>query len=108
MRENVDKFFALLESDAEVKRQLDEAIAFYPGSLEIRDALLTDTMLPLAKSLGLEFTLKELRAYETKKKLNFEGPAVKDAPEGFDQYDIPEYWIVDKGWSYVDPTEDKK
>lgn len=108
MKENVEKFFALCESDPTVQQALDEAIANYPGSLEIRDALLEDTMLPLAASLGLEFTLKELRAYETKKKLYFEGPAAADGSDSPDRYDIPEYWLVDKGWSYEDPVKWKE
>ena len=101
MKENVGKFFELYNKDGEVRKALEEAIANYPGSLDIRDAMLSETMLPLAESLGLPFTLAELRAYETKKKLNFEGPIVKDAPEGFDQYDAPEYWLVEHGWSYT-------
>lgn len=104
MRENVDKFFALMDSDSKIREQLDEAIACYPGCLDIRDAMLSETMLPLAKSLGLEFTLSELRAYETKKKLYFEGPEMKDLPEGVDQYEAPEYWLISHGWDY--DTED--
>ena len=85
MKENVGKFFELLDSDPGVRQRLDEAIANYPGCIDIRDAMLSETMLPLAQSLGLEFTLAELRAYETRKKLYFEGPEMKDLPEGVDQ-----------------------
>ena len=105
MRENVDKFFRLMDADPSVRQKLDEAIAMYPGCLDIREAMLSETMLPLAKSLGLEFTIKELRAYETKKKLLFEGPEMKDLPEGVDQYDAPEYWLINHGWDY--DTSDK-
>lgn len=104
MKENVGKFFALMDSEPQVRKELDEAIANYPGCIDIRDAMLSETMLPLAASKGLPFTLQELRAYETRKKLYFEGPELKELPEGVDQYDAPEYWLISHGWDY-DTTE---
>lgn len=108
MKENVGKFFELLDSDPGVRQRLDEAIANYPGCIDIRDAMLSETMLPLAQSLGLEFTLAELRAYETRKKLYFEGPEMKDLPEDVDQYEAPEYWLISHGWDYDTEGMDKK
>ena len=39
MNENVEKFFALYNSDETLRRRIEEAESNYPGSLEIRDAV---------------------------------------------------------------------
>ena len=94
MLENAEKFFELYAKDEELRRRVLEAEANYPGSLEIREAVVEDVLLPIADELGLPFTLGDLRAFETKHKL-------KNAPN----LDVPiedpvDYWLLDKGWTY--------
>ena len=62
MIENAEKFFALYKTDEALRTRVQEAVACYPGSLEIREPLAEDVLLPIAQELGLAFTLAELRA----------------------------------------------
>ena len=48
---------------------MEANVAAYPGSYEIREALTEFALLPVAEELGLGFTIQELRAYETRLKL---------------------------------------
>ena len=100
MIENAEKFFALYTRDEKLRKRVLDAEACYPGSLEIREAVVEDVLLPIADELGLPFTLGDLRAYETKHKLkNAPNP---DLPieEGETIEDPVDYWLLDKGWSY--------
>ena len=65
MKENVEKFFALYNSDPGLKKRVKDAEAAYPGSLELREPLVEAVLLPVARELGLEFSIKELQDYET-------------------------------------------
>lgn len=101
MNENVAKFFELYDSDSELRRRISEAEAAYPGSLEIRDAVVTDILLPVAEELGLPFTLRDLRIYETK----LQAERCPDAP--MTERELNEdreyrYWLLGRGWSYSD------
>ena len=70
MADNVNHFFERYETDAALRSRVEEAVACYPGSLEIRESLVEAVLLPIAEGLGLPFTVAELRAYETRKKLS--------------------------------------
>ena len=97
MIENVEKFFALYEQDAQLRAKVAEAEAGYPGSLEIREAVAEYALLPFAEELGLPFTVKELRAYETRVKLRRIKPA--GIPEEGEEIEEPyHYWLLDYGW----------
>ena len=92
MTENVRRFFELYNSDPSLRQRISDAAAAYPGSLEIRDALVQEVLLPAASELGLDFTLAELRAYETRRKLEHsQNGEYDDSFEG--------YWLLDRGWS---------
>lgn len=102
MRENVGKFFERYAGDEALRRRIAEAQANYPGSLEIREAVVEAVLLPEAEALGLPFTVQELRAYETRKKLEASRDgAVSDTDEDFEGY-----WLLDRGWTY--DTDDLK
>ena len=62
MNENVVKFFELYDNDEALRKRIEDAEAAYPGSLEIRDAVIEAVLLPVAKELGLPFTLREENA----------------------------------------------
>ena len=94
MRENVGKFFERYAEDEALRRRIAEAQNNYPGSLEIREAVVEAVLLPEAAALGLDFTVQELRAYETRKKLEASRDgAVSDTDEDFEGY-----WLLDRGW----------
>lgn len=105
MNEAVTAFFDVCNSDPDLRRRVAEAEECYPGSLEIREALVKAVLLPIAAELGYEFTVEDLRAYETRLKLriakkNSEGSAEEDAESGFTGDDSPvHYWLLDYGWS---------
>lgn len=94
---NVEKFFEIYNADEALRRRVAEAEAAYPGSLEIRESVVEEVLLPFAAELGLPFTVKELRGYELKLKLQRARP---DAPFAEDE-EIEEqasYWLLDRGW----------
>ena len=100
MIENAEKFFELYSKDEALRRRVLDAEAMYPGSLEIREAVVEDVLLPIAAELGLPFTLKDLRAYETRHKLKNAPKADEPIREGEEIEDPVDYWLLDKGWTY--------
>ena len=91
MKENVEKFFALYNSDPALKKRVKDAEAAYPGSLELREPLVEAVLLPVARELGLEFSIRELQDYETAHYARLH----RDDDE-------TEYWLIHHGWSHDD------
>ncbi len=101
MTENVSKFFEKYYNDPALHALVEEAVACYPGSLEIRESLVEAVLLPIAEELGLPFTVAELRAYETRKKLSRIKPDVPiEEGEEDDDADFEGYWLLDRGWEH--------
>lgn len=96
---NVEKFFEIYNSDPELRKRAKQAEECYPGSLEMREGVVEFALLPLAEELGLPFTVKELRIYETCEKMHRSRdiPISDDEPE-----ELPEFWLIDKGWDLED------
>ncbi len=99
MLEQAAAFFELLEGDEALRGRLDQAEAAYPGSLEIREAVVEDVLLPFARELGYDFTLEELRTFETRMKLKNARPDVP-IEEGEEDVEPRRYWLLDHGWTY--------
>lgn len=99
MVEHAEAFFARCAEDAALRERLREAEENYPGSLEIREAVVEDVLLPIARELGYDFTVGELRTYETRLKLRNARP---DLPVEEDEEieDPTHYWLLDHGWTY--------
>ena len=97
MVENAEKFFDRYREDEALRRRVAEAEAMYPGSLEIREAVAEEVLLPIAAELGLPFNLKDLRAYETRVKLKNAKPN-QPIEEGEEIEDPVDYWLLDHGW----------
>ena len=99
MTENVSRFFEQCDSDPALRSRVEEAVACYPGSLEIRESLVEAVLLPIAEELGLPFTVSQLRAYETRKKLSRAKPdtPIEEGEEDEDA-DFEGYWLLDRGW----------
>lgn len=100
MRENVDKFFDRYDAEPELRARVQEAMDCYPGSYEIREPLVEFVLLPIAQELGLEFNVAELRAYETKKKLD-RARLMEEDVEYYDE-DFEGYWLLERGWEQAD------
>ena len=99
MTENVSKFFEQYDRDLALRARVEEAVACYPGSLEIRESLVEAVLLPIAAELNLPFTVDELRAYETRKKLSRIKPDVQiEEGEEDEDADFEGYWLLDRGW----------
>ena len=99
MNENVVKFFELYDNDEALRKRIEDAEAAYPGSLEIRDAVIEAVLLPVAKELGLPFTLRDLRVYESvmsAKRCPDEEMTEKELSESGEY----SYWFNGRGWSY--------
>ena len=83
MLENAEKFFALYREDAALRKRVAEAEAAYP------------------------FTVKDLRAYETRLKMrNLQPDEAISEDEPVDD-DPVSYWLLDRGWEN-DPKYFKK
>lgn len=101
MNENVVKFFERYDSDPALRQRISEAEAAYPGSLEIRDAVVSAVLLPVAEELGLPFTLLDLRVYETKMQA-LRSPDREMTQEELEDDREYSYWLNGRGWSYAD------
>jgi len=101
MTENVARFFARYDAEPALRARVEEALAFYPGSLEVRESVAQSVLLPIAEAEGLPFTLQELRAYETKKMLSRIKPDVPiEEGEEDEDADFEGYWLLERGWDY--------
>ncbi len=100
MIEQAEAFFERYAQDSEMRERLLAEEACYPGSLEIREAVAEDVLLPFARALGYEFTLEELRTYETRVKLRNARPDVPVAEDEEIDDDPHRFWLLDHGWTY--------
>lgn len=90
---NCAAFFEKYRSDSQLRERLAELETMYPGSLENREAVAEEVLLPVAEELGLPFTVRDLFEYEN---LCF----VRERAEESD--DVPEertYWLINHGWN---------
>ncbi len=104
---HVEEFFARYDTDPALQAKVEAALACYPGSLELRESVVEHVLLPIAEELGLPFTVGELRAYETRKKLHNMKPDIP-VEEGEPVEDPPVYWLLDSGWEWDDTPVRKK
>ena len=99
MNENVVKFFELYDNDEALRKRIEDAEAAYPGRLEIRDAVIEAVLLPVAKELGLPFTLRDLRVYESVMSAK-RCPDEEMTEEELSESGEYSYWFNGRGWSY--------
>lgn len=92
--ENVVKFLDRYDSEPELKRKVDEAVENWPGSLENREYLVEDVLIPIATEEGLPFELADLRKYEMHLKMMRN----KDVDVSDEEYVEYVYWLMDRGW----------
>ena len=104
---HVEAFFARYDTDPALQAKIEDSLACYPGSLELRESVVEYVLLPVAEEVGLPFTVDELRAYETRKKLHNMKPDVP-VEEGEPVEDPPVYWLLDSGWEWDDTPIRKK
>ena len=98
---NTELFFERYAVDPALQNKVAEALANYPGSLELRESVVEYVLLPIAAEEGLPFTVAELRAYETRKKLqNRKEDVPIDENEPLEEQE--EYWLLDRGWEWDD------
>ncbi len=104
---NVEQFFERYDSEPALREKVEEALACYPGSLEVRESVVEYVLLPVAAEEGLPFTVQELRAYETRTKLQ---NRKEDVPIDEDEplEDPPTYWLLEKGWEWDDTQVRKR
>ena len=91
MIEQAEAFFERYAADPELREQLRREEESYPGSLEIREAVVEDVLLPAARALGYDFTLEELRNARPDLPIP-EDEEIDDDPHRF--------WLLDHGWTY--------
>lgn len=96
MANGAAEFFEKYNSDPELQKEVAEAEMYYPGSLEVRESVVKNVLLPIAQKHGYDFTIKELRAYETKLKMQAFAWKEGDEPEPDDGE--KHYWLLEHGW----------
>ena len=105
MIEQAQAFLERYREDEALRARVREAEESYPGSLEVRESVVENVLLPIAAELGYAFTLEELRKLETRRKLNSVQPDVPiEEGEEIDDDQEP-YWLLDRGWTYAYPEE---
>ena len=102
MKENVEKFIALYNSDPGLKKRVKDAEAAYPGSLELREPLVEAVLLPVARELGLAFSIRELQDYETAHYARLHRDVELTEEDLAAPDDETEYWLIHHGWSNDD------
>lgn len=100
MIENAETFLKRYSSDETLRDRVARAMEVYPGSLEIREALVENVLIPIALEMSLPFTVAELRAYETRVKM-------RRLTETEEEYQArveneESFWLLDNGWEYDD------
>ena len=104
---NVERFFERYDAQPALREKVEEGLANYPGSLEIRESVVEHVLMPVAEEEGLPFTVQELRAYETRKKLqNRKEDVPIDEDEPLEEQ--AEYWLLDRGWEWDDSQARKR
>ena len=111
MNLNVIKFIELYNSDPALREKVANAEAMYPGSLEIREAVVEDVLIPIAEEMGLGFTLMDLFTYENNDKVVsgfmnklLDEEVIPTLLHELTEEDLAKededihYWLVDKGW----------
>ena len=92
--ENVVTFLDRYENEPELKKRVDDAVMAWPGSLENREFLVEDVLIPIAEEEGLPFELADLRKYETHLKMQRQ----KDVDISEEEDVEYVYWLIDRGW----------
>lgn len=96
---NVVKFLQKYESDPELRARVEQAEMMYPGSLEIRESVVEDVLIPIAEEMGLGFTLMDLYTYERQLKNERSRDVELTEEELAAEDEEYTYWLVDKGWA---------
>lgn len=94
--EDVRRFMELFDSSPELQTAYAEAEAGYPGSLEIRETVVEEVLLPFAKERGFDFTLTDLRKYETRLLLQTHRDVEQDPNEPDDEH---RFFLLEHGWT---------
>ena len=102
MNINVIKFFEKYNSDPGLYQRIQDAVAAYPGSLELREPLVEAVLLPVARELGLEFSIRELQDYETAHYARLHRDVELTEEDLAAPDDETEYWLIHHGWSHDD------
>lgn len=97
---NVIKFLQQYDSDPELRSRVEQAEQCYPGSLEIRESVVEDVLIPIAEEMGLGFTLMDLYNYERQLKHERSRDVELTEEELNAEDDEQHYWLVDKGWAH--------
>lgn len=98
MNIDVVRFFEKYDADPGLRQRLKDAENMYPGSLEIRDAVVEDVLLPVAAEMGFTFTVEDLFAYEKAKKAAMSKNVELSEEELAREDTEPDFWLVDRGW----------
>ena len=94
--EAVRQFMEHYQQDAHLQEKFARAEENYPGSLDIREAVVEEVLLPLAEEEGFSFTVEDLRRYETAVYLEKH----KDEEQNPDDPDDETvFFLLDRGWT---------
>ena len=78
-KENVKAFFEALSKDEALQQALKEKEVAYTGMKENREAVVAEVLIPVANAAGYDFTLEELKEFESS--MQAEGELAEDELE---------------------------
>ena len=96
MNINVIEFFRRYSCDSALQQRVQDAEDMYPGSLELREAVVEAVLLPIASELGLPFTVEDLKAYELMVKQELRSD---DGCADMRWDNEAAYWLIEHGWN---------
>lgn len=98
MNINVIKFMDRYKKEEELREKVQHNMDLYPGSLDIRDALVEAVLLPVAEELGMPFTVEDLKNYETLHRAEQHKDVELSEDDLAAEDDDTFYWLIDCGW----------
>lgn len=96
MNINVIEFFRRYSCDPVLQQRVQDAEDMYPGSLELREAVVEAVLLPIAAELGLPFTVDDLKAYELMVRQELRA---EDESADMRWDNEAAYWLIEHGWN---------
>lgn len=93
--EDAERFFSDYQLSQKMQKEFGELEASWPGSLENREYLVEDVLIPYAVQQGYDFSLSELRRVERRVKMEKYRDVEQDPDEPDDETC---FFLMDRGW----------
>lgn len=93
--EDAERFFSDYQLSSEMQGEFRKLEASWPGSIENREYIVEEIVIPYAAEKGYDFSLSELRRAETRVKMRKYRDVEADPDEPDDE---TYFFLMDRGW----------